>query len=74
MSTFAIAFTAYTLAIVAVGLISARYARRSNEDYFLAGRGLGPWIAALSASASSESGWVTLGLVGIMTAPPEPAA
>ena len=57
-------FAVYTLAIVAVGLYSARYARRSDEDYFLAGRSLSGWVAALSASASSESGWVTLGLVG----------
>ena len=28
------------------------------------GRSLGSWVGALSASASSESGWVTLGLVG----------
>ncbi len=61
---FAISFALYTLAIVGVGLYSARFARRSDEDYFLAGRSLGPWVAALSASASSESGWVTLGLVG----------
>jgi sodium/proline symporter len=61
---FFISFAVYTLAIVGVGLYSARFARRSNEDFFLAGRSLGPWVAALSASASSESGWVTLGLVG----------
>jgi sodium/proline symporter len=59
-----VSFSVYTLAIVAIGLYSARYARRSDEDYFLAGRSLGPWVGALSASASSESGWVTLGLVG----------
>ncbi|MBN1477750.1 sodium/proline symporter, partial [Candidatus Sumerlaeota bacterium] len=59
-----VSFSLYTLVIVAVGLWSAVYARRSDEDYFLAGRSLGPWVAALSASASSESGWVTLGLVG----------
>ena len=64
-AVFAVSFGLYTLAIVLVGLYSARYARRSNEDYFLAGRSLGSWVAALSASASSESGWVTLGLVGI---------
>lgn len=64
MSVVIISFTAYTLAIVLVGLYSARYARRSDEDFFLAGRSLGPWVSALSASASSESGWVTLGLVG----------
>ncbi len=60
----AVSFAVYTLAIIAIGLYSARFARRSDEDYFLAGRSLGAWIAALSASASSESGWVTLGLVG----------
>lgn len=57
-------FIGYTLAIVALGLYSARYAARNNEDYFLAGRTLSGPVAALSASASSESGWVTLGLVG----------
>ena len=65
MSVFAISFAVYTLAIVAIGIYSARLAKRSDEDYFLAGRKLGPWVAALSASASSESGWVTLGLVGM---------
>ncbi|UCE60995.1 MAG: sodium/proline symporter [Phycisphaerales bacterium] len=63
-SVFAASFAAYTLAIIGVGVYSARFARRSDEDYFLAGRSLGGWVAALSASASSESGWVTLGLVG----------
>jgi sodium/proline symporter len=63
-AVFAVAFAAYSLLIVLVGLLSARFAKRSDEDYFLAGRSLGKWIAALSASASSESGWVTLGLVG----------
>ncbi|MCP4594307.1 MAG: sodium/proline symporter [bacterium] len=60
----AVSFALYTAAIIAIGLYSAKFARRSDEDYFLAGRSLGAWIAALSASASSESGWVTLGLVG----------
>ena len=57
-------FALYTSVIVLIGLYSARFARRSDEDFFLAGRSLGPWVAGLSASASSESGWVTLGLVG----------
>jgi len=64
-TVFGVSFTLYTLLIVAIGLYSARFARRSDEDYFLAGRSLGAWVAALSASASSESGWVTLGLVGM---------
>jgi sodium/proline symporter len=65
ITVFAVSFALYTLGIIAVGIYSARFARRSDEDYFLAGRSLGSWVAALSASASSESGWVTLGLVGL---------
>ncbi|WP_066015084.1 sodium/proline symporter PutP [Endozoicomonas atrinae] len=39
--------------------------RTSNsEDYFLGGRTLGPWPAALSAGASDMSGWLLLGLPG----------
>jgi len=64
MGVFAVSFAVYTLLIVGIGIYSARFARSSDEDIFLAGRSLGPWVAALSASASSESGWVTLGLVG----------
>jgi len=57
-------FVIYTGFIVLVGIYASRWAKRSDEDYLLAGRSLGPWVAAISASASSESGWVTLGLVG----------
>jgi len=64
MNLVAISFVLYTLGILAVGIYSARYSRHGSEDFFLAGRGLGPWVAALSSSASAESGWVTLGLVG----------
>ena len=60
----AVSFSLYTAAIVAVGLWAARAAGRSTAEYLLAGRGLGAWVTAVSASASSESGWVTLGLVG----------
>ncbi len=62
---FVWSFVVYTLAVVAVGVYSSRFAKRSDEDFFLAGRSLGKWVGALSASASSESGWVTLGLVGM---------
>ncbi len=59
------AFWLYTLAIVSVGLFAyVRRKRGANEDFFLASRELGPWVSALSASASSESGWVMIGLVG----------
>ena len=64
MTLFYVAFITYTVLVIGVGFWSSRKASRSDEEYFLAGRSLGPWVASLSASASSESGWVTLGLVG----------
>lgn len=36
----------------------------STEDYFLGGRGLNSWVAALSAQASDMSGWLLMGLPG----------
>jgi sodium/proline symporter len=36
-----------------------------GEDFHLAGRSLGAWAAGVSSTASSESGWVTLGAVGM---------
>ncbi|MET4696040.1 sodium/proline symporter PutP [Endozoicomonas lisbonensis] len=37
---------------------------KDSSDYFLGGRTLGPWPAALSAGASDMSGWLLLGLPG----------
>jgi sodium/proline symporter len=65
MTATTLSFWIYTLLIMGVGVYSARYGRKSSSDFFLAGRGIGAWVAALSSSASAESGWVTLGLVGM---------
>ncbi len=54
---------AYHAMLLVLGLWAGR--RTSDAgDYFLAGRGLGPWVASLSASASSSSGWTLLGVSG----------
>jgi sodium/proline symporter len=56
---------AYLVATIVIGLW---YARRSNtdpEEYFLAKRGFGPWVAAISAEASDMSGWLLMGLPGV---------
>ena len=64
MTVFAVSFILYTAIIVVIGVVAGRNAGKDDESYFLGGRKLGPWVAALSASASSESGWLTIGLVG----------
>ncbi|MTI12310.1 sodium/proline symporter PutP [Sansalvadorimonas verongulae] len=58
-----ITFTMYLAMMLGIGLWA--WKRTSNsEDYFLGGRSLGPWPAALSAGASDMSGWLLLGLPG----------
>jgi len=54
---------AYKLALVAIGWLANR---RTHDaaDFFLGGRALGPWVAAISASASSSSAWTLLGVSG----------
>lgn len=61
--TLSVAFLVYLLVLIVVGLFAFRRTR-TFDDYYLAGRNLSPWVAALSAEASSESGWLLLGLPG----------
>lgn len=58
-----VAFALYLFAMVVIG---ALYSKKNNttEDYFLGGRKLGGWVAALSAQASDMSGWLLMGLPG----------
>jgi sodium/proline symporter len=53
----------YNAILICVGI----WARRRNqdiEDFYLGGRRLGPWVGAISASASSSSAWTLLGVSG----------
>ncbi len=56
-------FLAYLAMMLLIGFVAYRQTRNSS-DYFLGGRSLGPWPAALSAGASDMSGWLLLGLPG----------
>ncbi|MBR2715475.1 MAG: sodium/proline symporter PutP [Ruminococcus sp.] len=57
-----VAFGIYMLMMILIGALSSK--NENNEDYFLGGRGLGSWTAALSAQASDMSGWLLMGLPG----------
>jgi sodium/proline symporter len=60
-----ISFSIYMAGMVAIGLYF--YFKTENlGDYVLGGRGLGPGVTALSAGASDMSGWLLLGLPGMM--------
>ncbi len=57
------AFVVYLVVLVIVGVLTLRLTK-TLADFVLAGRKLGPWVAAISAKASSESGWLLIGLPG----------
>jgi len=60
-----ISFFAYMVVMVAIGFYF--YFKTDDlSDYVLGGRGLGPGVTALSAGASDMSGWLLLGLPGLM--------
>lgn len=58
-----IAFACYLILMIVIGIISMKKTN-STEDYFLGGRNLNGWFAALSAQASDMSGWLLMGLPG----------
>ena len=58
-----IAFGLYLIVMVIIGAICMKN-NNSSEDYFLGGRNLNGFVAALSAQASDMSGWLLMGLPG----------
>ena len=55
---------AYLAALLLVGALAARRIHGIN-DFYAAGGRLGYWVAAFSARATGESGWLLLGLTGL---------
>jgi sodium/proline symporter len=55
----------YFMSIILVSLWFTRKSNKNPEAFFLGQRGLGPWVAALSAEASDMSGWLLMGLPGV---------
>lgn len=63
----AIAMIVYFTAMIVIGMWA--YTRTSTmDDYMLGGRELNPLVAALSAGAADMSGWLLMGLPGVLYA------
>lgn len=62
-----VAFIVYLTGMVLIGAANANK-NKNADDYFLGGRNLGGWVAALSAQASDMSGWLLMGLPGAVYA------
>ncbi|HAT1143833.1 TPA: sodium/proline symporter PutP [Corynebacterium striatum] len=62
---YVVAMIVYLLAMAAIGFWSYKQTDQ-YDDYVLGGRGLHPFVAALSAGASDMSGWLLMGLPGAL--------
>lgn len=60
-----ITMSCYMALVIGIGLFYAKRANTNSDNYFLGGRSLGPWVAAMSAEASDMSGWLLMGLPGV---------
>jgi sodium/proline symporter len=56
-------FVLYLIFLIIVGIWTFKL-NKTQEDYLLAGRKLGPWVTAFSERASGESAWLLLALPG----------
>ena len=61
-----LAFAVYLIAVLGIGIYFFIKGRKQSGDkaYFLGGRAMNGWVAALSAGASDMSAWVLMGLPG----------
>ena len=63
MQLLGVIFIGYLTILLFIGLWTFRLTK-TQEDYLLAGRKLGPWVTAFSERASGESAWLLLALPG----------
>lgn len=62
-----LALVVYFAGLLYIGYLAYRRTE-THEDFMVGGRGLPPWVAALSAGASDMSGWLIMGLPGAIYA------
>jgi len=64
MSSITISFLGFLTLFLGVGIYSAVRKTETTEDYLVASRDVHPWVAALSAVATNNSGFMFIGLIG----------
>ena len=63
MSTVIASFLVFLAVFVAIGVASSLKAENTTDDYLVAGRSVAPWLAALSAVATNNSGFMFIGQI-----------
>lgn len=63
-ASISITFITFIALFIGVGIYSGSRRQDTTEDYLLAGRNVNPWLMALSAVATGNSGFMFIGLIG----------
>ncbi|MCA9246148.1 MAG: sodium/proline symporter [Planctomycetales bacterium] len=64
MTVIIASFLGFLALFTAIGVLSSFYSRKTTSDYLIAGRSVSPWLTALSAVATNNSGFMFIGLIG----------
>lgn len=59
-----LSFCLFLAIFIGIGLLSARKSKGNTADYLLAGSSVKPWLVALSAVATNNSGYMFIGMIG----------
>lgn len=59
-----LSFSVFLALFIFIGLLSARKSKSTNQDYLMAGRNVKPWLVALSAVSTNNSGYMFIGQIG----------
>jgi sodium/proline symporter len=59
-----LSFSFFLLVFVVIGVLSVLRRKETGEDYLLASQSVAPWLVALSAVATNNSGYMFIGMIG----------
>lgn len=62
--TIIFSFLSFLALFVLIGLLSSRQKKNTSNDYLVASQNIPDWLAALSAVATNNSGWMFIGMIG----------
>ncbi len=65
LTYLAIASALYVLAVIVLGILASRSSSRSPEEYFLAGRKLGPLVLFMALFGTNTTSFVLVGIPGL---------
>lgn len=57
-------FLLFLVLFTVIGALASRVKKSSSEDYLVASRDVSPWLIALSAVSTNNSGYMFIGLIG----------